>query len=75
VRYNGRMTDSNFYGVGPFPAPLQEFTLVNLAMDWRFSEAVQVFGRVENLLDESYEESFTYRAMGRTGFAGVRLKF
>jgi vitamin B12 transporter len=75
VRYNGRMTDSNFYGVGPSPAPLQEFTLLNLAVDWRFSDGVQFFGRVENLLDEHYEENYTYRAMGRTGFAGVRLKF
>jgi vitamin B12 transporter len=75
VRYNGRMTDSNFYGVGPFPAPLQSYTLVNLGCDWRFSDRLQFFGRIENLLDENYEESYTYRAIGRTGYAGVRLKF
>jgi vitamin B12 transporter len=75
VRYNGKMTDSNFYGVGPDPAPLDAYTLVNLGVDWRFSGAVQFFGRIENLLDENYEESYTYRAIGRTGFAGVRVKF
>jgi vitamin B12 transporter len=36
---------------------------------------MQVYGRIENLLDEDYEEVFTYRTPGRAGYAGVRLKF
>lgn len=75
VRYNGRMTDSNFYGVGPSPAPLDAFTLVNLDVDWRFSKALQFYGRVENALDQHYEETYTYRAVGRAAYAGARVKF
>lgn len=75
VRYNGKMTDSNFYGVGPSPVPMKAFTLVNLGANWKFSEAVQLYGRIENLLDEDYEEIYTYRTPGRAAYAGVRLKF
>ncbi len=74
VRYNGSMTDSNFYDVGPSPVPMDAYTLVNLAFDWRFSGSVQFYGRVENALDQDYEEIYTYRAPGRAVYAGVRLK-
>jgi vitamin B12 transporter len=74
VRYNGSMIDSNFYDVGPSPVPMDAFTLVNVGFDWRFSDKVQFYGRVENALDERYEEVYTYVAPGRGFFGGVRLK-
>jgi vitamin B12 transporter len=75
VRYNGEMLDNNFTGIGPARIALSEFTLVNLDADFNLNERTQLYGRVENLFDESYEEIFSYRAAGRAGFAGVRLKF
>jgi vitamin B12 transporter len=75
VRYNGEMLDNNFTGIGPARATLGEFTLVNLGADFSLNERAQLYGRVENLFDEDYEEVFSYRTAGRAGFAGVRLKF
>ncbi len=75
VRYNGRMLDSNFTGVGPSRVTLSSYTLVNLGLDWKFSDSTQLYGRIENLLDADYEEVYTYATPGRAAYAGVRLKF
>jgi vitamin B12 transporter len=34
---------------------------------------VEVFGRVTNLFDQSYEEVFGYPAPGRAGMIGIRV--
>jgi vitamin B12 transporter len=74
VRYNGAMIDSNFYEFNAPDVSMDAFTLVGLGLDWNFTGNVQFYGRVENLLDEDHEEVFTYRASGRAGYAGVRLR-
>jgi len=75
VRYNGSTYDNNFTFVGPDPVRLAEYTLVNLGADFRLTDNLQIYGRVENLLDERYEEVFTYRSPGRGAFAGARFTF
>ncbi len=75
VRYNGQMTDSNFTNFGPYPAQLDSFTLVNLGGDYRLTDKVRVYARVENLFDEKYEEVFTYVSPGRAFYAGLRAGF
>jgi vitamin B12 transporter len=75
VRYNGRMLDNNFTGRGASRATLDSYTLVNLGLDWKFSDSTQVYGRIENLLAEDYEEVYTIEAPGRAVYAGVRVKF
>jgi vitamin B12 transporter len=76
VRYNGSMQDNNFTLVVPGTfVRLPSYTLVNLGADWKVTNTVQIYGRVENLLDQNYEEVFTYRAPGRGGYFGARLTF
>ncbi len=75
VRYNGEMTDSNFTNFGPYPAVLDGFTLVNFGGDVRISDGVRAYARVENLLDETYEEVFTYVAPGRAAYVGLKAGF
>jgi vitamin B12 transporter len=76
VRYNGAMLDNNYTLVVPTPlVRLSSYTLVNLNGDVRLTDKVQVYARVENLLDERYEEVFTFRAPGRAEYAGVRFSF
>lgn len=54
---------------------LDPYTLVNLAASVRVTGRLEVFGRIENLLDEDYEEAFTYGAPGRAGYIGLRAHF
>lgn len=78
VRYNGSMNDNAFTDpitFAPRLVRLSSYTLVNLGADYRVTDTLQVYGRVENLLDERYEEVFSYRSAGRGAFAGARLTF
>lgn len=77
VRYNGQAKDFDF--TNPFGGTVRHdmkaFTLVNLAGDWRVREGVTVFGRIENLFDEDYEEVFTFTSSGRAAYVGVKAGF
>jgi vitamin B12 transporter len=78
VIYNGSMQDIGF--VLPFfdPQPrlsLPPYWLVNAAVSYRLQPGVELFGRVENLLDQHYQESFGFDAAPLAAFAGVKLTF
>jgi outer membrane cobalamin receptor len=36
---------------------------------------VEVFGRVENLTDQSHQEVYGFNGAGRAAYAGVRARF
>ncbi len=76
VRYNGEAQDSDFSA--GFPAPLTTlgaYTLVNLNARYRLVEGIEAFARAENLLDEEYEQVFSFVSPGRTVIAGVTATF
>lgn len=73
VRYNGEQTDTNFATFSTMT--LKAFTLVNLGADYRLSKTVQLYGRVENLFDQRYQEVFGFNAPGRAGYVGMRVGF
>ena len=73
IQYNGAMEDLDF---STFPATrrqLSSYTLVNLAGAYNVSKSVQIFGRIENLLDQDYEEVWSAQSPGIGLFAGVKL--
>jgi vitamin B12 transporter len=81
VAYNGSMTDSVLIN-GPFGFPepagrliLDDYWLVNAAVSYKLQPGVELFGRVENLLDQRYQEGFGFEAAPITAFAGVKLTF
>ncbi len=77
VRYNGRQEDNAFTDPSflPVRVSLQEYALVNFAADYRLTDRVSLFARVENALDEKYEEVFSYATAGRAAYAGVKARF
>lgn len=77
LRYNGAQddlayTDPSFV---PVRVRLADYTLVNLNAEYRVTDAIAVFGRVENLFDERYEEVFSFATPGRSAVGGVRARF
>lgn len=54
---------------------MDAYTLVNLAALYQVSENITIFGRIENLFDEDYEEVLGYGTPDRSGFAGIKLTF
>jgi vitamin B12 transporter len=73
VRHNGATQDTHF-GTNARVA-LDAYTVVNLGGDWKLSERLGLFARIDNLLDEDYQEIFSYRSVGRGAYAGVKLQF
>ncbi|WP_232367199.1 TonB-dependent receptor plug domain-containing protein [Desulfocicer vacuolatum] len=63
--------DKNGNAVGT----LDSYTLVNLAASWTVNSHVQLFGRVDNLFDEFYEEAFSYAQAGVSAYAGIKLTY
>lgn len=67
VRYNGDENDNN----GEVPA----WGRVDLSGAYEVSEKVELFGRVENLFDEDYQQILGYGTPGISGSIGVRLRY
>ncbi len=83
--YNGRAEDAAFrLGVdpnfgfttfNPERVKLDDYLLITAAASYKIQPGVEVFGRVENLTNQKYQEVFGYNTPGATAYAGVRLTF
>jgi len=56
-------------------AELDAYTTVGFAASWHLTERIEPTLRVENLLDEQYEEAVGFPAFGRRVIGGVRFNF
>ena len=67
VRYNGKQGDVAFTDPSftPVLVDLKAFTLVNLNATWRLNDKIEVYGRIENLFDQGYQEVFSFQGAGR----------
>lgn len=54
---------------------LAAYTLVNLYASYDVRRNVTLFGRVENMMDEEYEQVLGYGTPGRAGYGGVKVTF
>ena len=77
VRYNGQMIDLAYTDPSyvPVRARLQEYVLVNLAVDYRLTDHIAIYARAENLFDEHYEELFSTVGSPAAAYGGVRVNF
>lgn len=75
--HSGHQIDTWF---PPFPmasqrVTLDAFTLVDAAISYAITPNVTVRARVENALDETYEEIYGYRSPGLGAFAGIEVSW
>ena len=57
-------------------AKLEDFQTIDCKLSQRlFKDALELFLRAENLLDEDYEQSYGFPCQGRTLYAGAVLRF
>ena len=77
VRHNGATDDVTFTDPSFVPVieRLESFTLVNFNAEARLTGQFSVFGRVENLFDQTYEQVFSFVSPGRTAVIGIRADF
>jgi vitamin B12 transporter len=73
VQFNGSQTDY-FFAQPRETVTLDSFTLVNLSANYNATKNLAVYMHLNNLLDEDYEEVFSYETLGRGLSAGFRYK-
>ena len=77
VNYNGKQDD--FFFPPPFfgqeTVTLDSFALLNVAGSYKLNDLFSIYARVENLLDENYEQVLGFQSLGVGAFAGLRMKF
>jgi vitamin B12 transporter len=73
--YVGKREDLDYSAFPARRVELDEYHLVNLAASYDITKNIQVYGRMENLFDESYEEVKGYGKPGISVFGGLKLSF
>ena len=74
AQYSGSQTDTFF---PPWPTPSQtvtlaDYTLLNVNANFSASEKLDIYLRLDNLLDDDYEEVFGYQTLGLGASFGLR---
>ena len=75
AQYSGSQTDTFF---PPWPTPSQtvtmdDYTLININANYSASDKLDIYLRLDNLLDDDYEEVFGYQTLGFGASLGVRF--
>jgi vitamin B12 transporter len=71
--FNGAMQDDDFR---TFPSPrvrLSGYTLLNAVLSYRINDRTEVYARVQNALDQDYQEVFGIRGQPLSAYAGIRM--
>ncbi len=63
--------DTTFFSIAALP----DYEVLDLSLTFDASRQLQIYGRVQNLTDETYQEVVGYNTAGRSIYGGVRLRF
>ncbi len=61
------------FGIGV--VPLDDYDVLDVSLNWRLNKHVEIYGRLENALDETYQELSGFNTAGRSAYGGARLRF
>ena len=73
VNYVGHQTDLDFTTFPATRVKLDAYTLLRAHVSFALTDNLEVAVRLENLLDEDYEDVFGYQTPGRAAYLQVRL--
>jgi vitamin B12 transporter len=72
ARFNGE--EPAPVGPGNANGMLDAWTRLDVAARYTLTENLELYGRVENVTDEAYQDVLGYGTPGRSGFVGVRVR-
>jgi len=78
LTYVGEQDDIYYEVAPPFgtqTVTLDSYYLVSVAASYQLTAQTSVYGRVENLLNENYENVYGYNTPGIGAYAGIRFSF
>ncbi|MBX2858767.1 MAG: TonB-dependent receptor [Cellvibrionaceae bacterium] len=67
-----RASVNEIFGEGQ--VTLDDYEVLDLSANYRLGAAVQIFARVDNLLNENYREITDYNTAGIATYAGIRIE-
>lgn len=73
VLHTGDRFDNDFRAA-PALIGLDPYTLLRVGASYQLTPRIELFGRIENLADDDYVESFGYRTPGRAAYVGLRIR-
>jgi vitamin B12 transporter len=68
LRYNGEEVNTDGTRLG-------DWTRLDFSARWALSDALELFGRVENLLDADYQQVLGFGTPDRSAYVGARLRY
>jgi vitamin B12 transporter len=74
ARYGGPSFDQNFNVFPTETVRLSGYTLLDLRVSYPATENLDLYARVDNATNKSYETIYQYGNWGRTAFLGLRAK-
>jgi vitamin B12 transporter len=69
--YSGRF-DNDFTAYPPARVSLAGYGVVDIAASYKLNDTYELFGRVDNLFDQEYQEVLGFGTMGAAAYLGVR---
>ena len=57
------------------PIDLDDFEVLDISASYRVSENILLYARLENVLDETYQEVLDFISPDRASYIGIRLNF
>ncbi|HEY7610745.1 MAG TPA: TonB-dependent receptor [Alphaproteobacteria bacterium] len=76
ARFNGPQRDTVFFSdFSTGAVDLHGFVLLNVAASYKIHDNVEIYGRIDNVLNQKYQEVFSFGTPGIAAFGGVRVRF
>jgi len=75
VTLNGKEYDTSVDSVTVERAVVDAWTRVDLSAAYKLTDTIELFGRIDNLFDEDYQQVLNYGTPGISAYAGVRARF
>ena len=70
-----RLSQNSKDALGGQAVALEDTGIADLTASFALRPSIELYGRIENLLDEDYQEVLGYYAAGRAAYVGVRVNF
>lgn len=73
VNYVDEQLDLDFASFPANEVTLDDYFLVNVSGSYNITENLNLYARINNLLDETYQDVFGYETLGQTIYAGIKV--
>lgn len=74
IVYVGKRNDTDTTVSPTKRISIDSYTRVDLACSYEFTEHIEVFGRIENLFNEDYQEVYGFATPGISAYAGFKVE-